>query len=62
MCMCRAYVANECSKLRGTDEPLYFTDRVGSYDMWAIKYGYMQVEGEQLLEEHKVCYSQIESH
>lgn len=44
------------SKLRGTEEPQYFTTKVGSYDMWAIEYGYMEVEGEELLEEHAVRF------
>lgn len=42
------------SKLQGADEPVYFTPKVGAYDMWAIKYGYMEVEGEHVLEENEV--------
>lgn len=41
------------SKLQGADEPVYFTPKVGAYDMWAIKYGYMEVEGEHVLEENE---------
>ncbi|CBN77189.1 conserved unknown protein [Ectocarpus siliculosus] len=43
------------SKMQGSAVPHYFTPRVGEYDMWAIKYGYMAVEGEadELLAEHE---------
>ncbi|CAM9349125.1 unnamed protein product, partial [Scytosiphon promiscuus] len=34
------------SKMQGSEVPHYFTPRIGEYDMWAIKYGYMAVEGE----------------
>ncbi|CAM9750393.1 unnamed protein product [Pylaiella littoralis] len=37
------------SKIQGTEVPHYFTPRVGEYDVWAIKYGYTAVEGEELL-------------
>lgn len=41
--------------MQGAEVPHYFTPRVGEYDMWAIKYGYMAVEGEEeLLVEHEV--------
>lgn len=41
--------------MQGSAVPHYFTPRVGEYDMWAIKYGYMTVEGEaeELLVEHE---------
>lgn len=42
------------SKMQGAEVPHYFTPRVGEYDMWAIKYGYMAVEAEELLAEHEV--------
>lgn len=42
------------SKMQGAKAPHYFTPRVGEYDMWAIKYGYMAVGGEELLAEHEV--------
>lgn len=32
---------------------MYFSDKVGEYDMWAIKYGYMAVEGGELVAEHE---------
>lgn len=34
--------------------PHYFTPRVGEYDVWAIKYGYTAVEGEELLAQSDV--------
>jgi len=40
--------------MQGEEVPHYFTPRIGEYDMWAIKYGYMPVEGEELLAEHEV--------
>lgn len=43
------------SNLQGSGEPHYFTPVIGEYDKWAIKYGYMEVEDEKLLEEHEVC-------
>ena len=43
-----------CSNMQGVETPDYFTPRVGEYDMWAIKYGYMTVEGEDVLDEHEV--------
>eukprot|EP00903_Cladosiphon_okamuranus_P009754 g9273.t1 len=41
------------SKMQGAEVPHYFTPRVGEYDMWAIKYGYMAVEREELLAENE---------
>ncbi|CAN0475425.1 unnamed protein product [Hapterophycus canaliculatus] len=42
--------------MQGSEAPHYFTPRIGEYDMWAIKYGYMAVEGEaeEALAEHEV--------
>ncbi|CAN0513921.1 unnamed protein product, partial [Laminaria digitata] len=38
--------------MQGAETPHYFTPRLGKYDMWAIKYGYMAVEGEEVPKEH----------
>ena len=44
------------TKAQGAEVPHYFTPRIGEYDVWAIKYGYMAVEGEELLAEHDVSF------
>lgn len=47
-------VLHTASNLKGVEDPHYFMQRVGEYDMWAIKYGYMAVEGEETLTQHEV--------
>lgn len=52
--VCLKFVAlYTASNLKGAEDPHYFMQRVGEYDMWAIKYGYMAVEGEEMLTQHK---------
>lgn len=57
--MLRVWNVHHGSKMQGPEVPHHFTPRVGEYDMWAIKYGYMAVEGEELLAEHEVSESYV---
>ena len=42
------------SKMKGAEDPHFFMPCVGEYDLWAIKYGYMIVQEEEMLTQHEV--------
>lgn len=52
-CASNSSVLYTASNFKGAEDPHYFMQRVGEYDMWAIKYGYMAVEGEETLTQHE---------